>query len=82
MLSKCANPACPTPFHYLHDGRLYRMETGAHGPQLVGEKKPVRKIEYFWLCNGCSDEMTLSYQPGKGVITVPREQARRAAAFD
>ena len=23
MLSKCANPTCPTTFHYLHEGRLY-----------------------------------------------------------
>ena len=79
MLSKCANPACTTPFHYLRDGRLFQMETGV-GPQLVGSKKPQAKVEYFWLCSRCSAEITLSYERGKGVTTVPLAARRKAAA--
>jgi len=28
MIGKCANPACSTPFRYLHEGRLFRFERG------------------------------------------------------
>lgn len=80
MLAKCSNPSCTAPFHYLRDGRLFQMETGLGGPHAVGDKKPVHKIEYFWLCNRCSAEMTLAYERGKGVIAVPLGPARRAAA--
>ena len=27
MLSKCANPACDAKFHYLHEGKIYRIDT-------------------------------------------------------
>jgi hypothetical protein len=80
MLAKCANPSCTTPFHYLRDGRLFQMETGLGGPQTVGDKKPIHRIEYFWLCSRCANEMTVAYEPGKGVITVPHAQARGAIA--
>ena len=80
MLAKCANPSCKTAFHRLRDGRLFQMETGLRGPQLVGEKKPAHKIEYFWLCSRCAIEMTLVFDRGKGVIAVPLEPARDAAA--
>ena len=79
MLSKCANPVCTTPFQYLRDGKLFQMETGA-GPQLVGDKKPQAKVEYFWLCARCAADMTLNYQRGKGVNTVPLHAAGKAAA--
>ena len=26
MVSKCANPACSTPFHYLREGKVFRVE--------------------------------------------------------
>jgi hypothetical protein len=28
MLSKCANPSCPTTFRYLHEGKLYVIAPG------------------------------------------------------
>jgi hypothetical protein len=79
MLSKCANPQCHAPFHYLRDGRLFQIEIGG-GPRLVTDKKPQFRVEYFWLCSGCAASMTLAYQPGKGVSAVPLHAARRAAA--
>lgn len=27
MLSKCANPACDAKLHYLHEGRIFRIDT-------------------------------------------------------
>jgi hypothetical protein len=86
MLSKCANPECTAPFHYLHDGKLFQIDTSAvpqsAGPQLVNEAKPAHRIEYFWLCTQCSSSMTLAFQHGKGVVTVPLTPAavRRAVA--
>jgi hypothetical protein len=56
------------------------METGIGGPQQVGEKKPQHRTEYFWLCSDCAPQLTLTYTPGKGVVTVPIQQVRRAAA--
>ncbi len=82
MLSKCANPACSTRFQYLRDGKLFQIEVEARaqtGMHLVG-KKPSHKVEHFWLCGACSKRMTLAYQRGKGVITLPLTSSVRAAA--
>lgn len=80
MLAKCANPSCTTPFQYLRDGKLFQMETGLGGPHPTSDKKPARRIEYFWLCSRCATEMTLAYESGKGVIAVPLTKARGAIA--
>ncbi len=75
MISKCANPACSTAFHYLRDGRLFRMETPYEGPSAsepldFREGKPVRRVEHFWLCGKCAASLTLIVDRGK-VVTVP-----------
>ncbi|HKN37115.1 MAG TPA: hypothetical protein VJX16_28060 [Terriglobales bacterium] len=75
MLSKCANPACSTPFLYLHQGKLFRIEVDAKPdrvkPGPVGsEKKPVRRTELYWLCDSCSSRMTVAYEQNVGVATV------------
>lgn len=87
MLSKCANPACTTPFHYLREGKLFQIDTAvgspqSAGPELVTEPKHPRRIEFFWLCAACSSTMTLAFQRGKGVVMVPLPTAgaRHAAA--
>jgi hypothetical protein len=73
MIAKCANPACSTPFRYLHEGRLFRFERGvsekgqpflsfdATGPERSN------RVEFFWLCDQCSTRMTLTYRKGIGV---------------
>lgn len=70
MLSKCANPNCAASFRYLHDGKLFRMET----PPLLAAasehaRKPPQRIEFFWLCQTCSEHMTLVYNAKLGVTT-------------
>ena len=42
-------------------------------------KKSPRKVEHFWLCGTCAKLMTLAYQRGKGVITLPLSSGVRAA---
>ncbi len=87
MLSKCANPTCAAPFHYLRDGQLFQIDSrfaargSPSGPRLIG-KKPAGRIEYFWLCSACSSTMTLAYERGKGVVAVPlvKEPASAAVA--
>src|SRR5262249_43317964 len=51
MLSKCLNPSCSRPFRYLHEGRVFQLETPA---RVVGSDAVGRLTEYFWLCSQCS----------------------------
>src|SRR5438094_7960815 len=82
MLSKCANPQCRAAFLYLHQGKLFRIETeaGSHQDPAAdsGARKPVRRLDYFWLCEDCASLMTLDRKNGE-LLTVPREQMRAAA---
>jgi hypothetical protein len=87
MVSKCANPACSTPFQYMREGKLFRfedLETRADRsrPHLVTERKTPRHIEHFWLCGPCSTGLTVSFDPQRGIVVVPiaAPRARTAAA--
>jgi hypothetical protein len=84
MLSKCANPACSRPFRYLRDGKLFEIETNVESDSsAVGERKPTRRVEFFWLCGQCSTELMVVNDQQEGVITIPirtRFLVRRAAA--
>ena len=64
MVSKCANPNCFATFRYFHTGKLFRMETEA-GPErrrTMGDdqktRKPLRRLEFYWLCEDCAEKMT------------------------
>jgi hypothetical protein len=75
MLSKCANPDCSAHFHYLREGKLFQIDARAFvGADEVSPKKPVQRVEYFWLCGSCAESMTLGFERGKGVITIPLSQ--------
>jgi len=83
MVAKCANPECTVPFLYLHEGKLFRvdMPSATHPPDSVvnaSDRKPVRKVEFFWLCSGCAARMTLNLDEVAGVTVQPRVQARAA----
>lgn len=84
MLSKCANPQCSTNFLHLSDGKLFRWDTHKK-PDSSGFgfdaalKKPAQHIEFFWLCNGCAQTMTLSFKRGVGVVTKPVPLTRGVA---
>jgi hypothetical protein len=64
MLSKCANPACSNAFRYLHEGKLFLIESEASP---MGEKSEAawqktrksRAIDYVWLCSSCCRDMTV-----------------------
>jgi hypothetical protein len=87
MVSKCANPACSAPFRYFRHGKLFRVGTGHDWPRksrtlpalkLVSKHLP--KYEHFWLCGPCSTKLTFDYQEGHGVVLLPLNGAKRAAA--
>ena len=86
MLAKCANPVCTAPFLYLREGKLYQIEMGADSAfpapdeQSTDERKPVRRLEFFWLCGSCATQMTLVFDPARGVIVVPMANSQRAVA--
>jgi hypothetical protein len=72
MLTKCANPACSTPFRRLNDGKLFHVETEYAGNEDNGKgRNRVRQIEYYWLCSECASFVTLAADPGSGIMTVP-----------
>jgi hypothetical protein len=81
MLSKCANPNCSTPFHYLRDGKLFRWDgIGiAHHP-VKPAPKPNRKVEFFWLCGECASYLTVVFQQGTGVTVRPLGRIHKAAS--
>ena len=81
MLSKCANPDCLNPFLYLHQGKLFRLDTAdkdTSGQDTANRnnasqssQKMAQNLEFFWLCSDCSVKLTLRYRKGAGVVTVP-----------
>jgi hypothetical protein len=86
MLSKCANPQCSASFRYLHEGKLFRMAVASNSAEHSnfgadpGIKKGTSRIEFFWLCEECAPEMTLTFKPGVGVTTQPAARTQVAAA--
>lgn len=81
MLHKCANPACPNPFRKLSQGKLFLVE--AQAPEMKVRRRanergqPSPRTEYYWLCDQCAFGLTLSYEAGRGVITVPLWEAAK-----
>jgi len=75
VLHKCANPVCLNPFRKLSQGKLFLVETEANDPsnpeRLHARGKPPRHIEHYWLCDQCASMLTLSFERGRGMITVP-----------
>jgi hypothetical protein len=53
MLAKCANPGCSVTFRYLESGELFRLESDRTVSPVSSRR------EYFWLCRGCSNTMSL-----------------------
>jgi hypothetical protein len=76
MLHKCANPACPSVFRNLSEGKIFLLElepADAVGRPLPGSRREraVHRVERFWLCDGCSSLLTLTFERGRGMVTVP-----------
>ncbi len=81
VLHKCANPACLSPFRKLSQGKLFLVETEpvdrAESGRTNWRGLSSRRVEYYWLCDQCAFVLTLSYEKGRGVVTVPRPQVAK-----
>jgi hypothetical protein len=80
VLHKCANPACPSRFRKLNQGKLFLVDTQ---PLESSEARRTRsrgqshRVEYYWLCDQCAFAFTLSYEKGRGVVAVPRIEVNK-----
>jgi hypothetical protein len=90
MLHKCANPACPNLFRSLRHGKLFllHMDSCAAGASRIESANPsahhrrersAGQMERFWLCDGCSSLLTLAFERGRGMVTVPLPGSNTAA---
>jgi len=79
MLHKCANPDCVRPFRRLSEGKLFLIEI-AGSPSRTSDRwdgQTLHRVEHFWLCEQCASELTLSFDKGRGLVTVPLPEAVR-----
>jgi hypothetical protein len=69
---KCANPACPTPFHWLAGGKFFRFRTDQISASVCDPPKglPVgpHGVHHYWLCERCSHIFTLVHRDECGVV--------------
>ena len=77
MLHKCANPACAVRFRNLGRGKLFQIESeyleaSGRRPSPSGRRvRALRRVERYWLCDECASLLTLTFDQGRGVVTVP-----------
>ena len=69
---KCANPACPTAFHWSGGGRFFRFRldevpTTRSGAAADGASLP-HGVRHYWLCERCCHAFTLIYDGEYGVV--------------
>ena len=62
LISKCANPACFTPFRYLHPGRLFCFG------EVPGAARRTDGMPFRWLCGTCSSAITLDLDKSGEVV--------------
>lgn len=68
---KCANPACPTAFHWLAGGKFFRFrpESGAsHSNKGTPSPLGIPGVKHYWLCEHCSHVFTLADEESQGVV--------------
>jgi hypothetical protein len=69
---KCANPACPTAFHWLEGGKFFRFRSGDaalnSSPSVTDSASNLHGVKHFWLCERCSHIFTLAYDSESGVV--------------
>ena len=85
MVSKCANPECSRHFHYLHEGKVFKLEfdpAGWPGHDPPSEYGAGHRVEHFWLCSSCALTMTLAVEKGKGVVALPLKMLRARHSSD
>ncbi len=57
MLSSCANPSCLRKFRYLHEGKLFLLQSSRNEnttSKRIDFAGHVDHLHYAWLCDHCS----------------------------
>jgi hypothetical protein len=86
MVSKCANLDCSAAFRYFHQGKLFRFDTSSRldRRRSMGKgdspNRPLRHLEFYWLCGNCAQHLTLVFEKDAGIIARPNALMRSAAA--
>jgi hypothetical protein len=69
---KCANPACPTAFHWTGGGKFFRFRPD---PVSATKNNPatdspvgIHSVRHYWLCERCCHVFTLVYEDACGVV--------------
>ena len=69
---KCANPACPTAFHWLGGGKFFRFRSSeiAQVDDCPAPDAPenFHGVKHFWLCERCSQVFTLVHDAQRGIV--------------
>ena len=69
---KCANPACPTAFHWTGGGKFFRFRpdpASASGDTSSADSPGgIHGVRHYWLCERCSHVFTLVYDDQSGVV--------------
>ena len=69
---KCANPACPTAFHWTGGGKFFRFRpdpVSATGNNPTADSPGgIHGVRHYWLCERCSHVFTLVYEEEYGVM--------------
>jgi hypothetical protein len=72
---KCANPACPTAFHWTGGGKFFRFRPDpvAANQNNSTDDSPggIHGVRHYWLCESCSHVFTLVHEEGRGVTIKP-----------
>jgi hypothetical protein len=68
---KCANPACPTVFHWLIGGKFFRF-SDTHSEACSSKSAEKAEcaghcVKHFWLCESCCNVFTLVHKEPEGV---------------
>jgi hypothetical protein len=68
---KCANPACPTAFHWTGGGKFFRFRPEplpTNGNDRTADSPGgIHGVRHYWLCERCSHVFTLVYDEEHGV---------------
>ncbi len=69
---KCANPACPTAFHWTGGGKFFRFRPDSNSQSESGSALDspcgTHGVRHYWLCERCSQMFTLLYDEQYGVV--------------
>lgn len=76
---KCANPACPTAFHWTGGGKFFRFRPNSASQSESSSTSDLpcgmHGVRHYWLCERCSQMFTLVYDEEGGVVLKVSEHA-------